>query len=207
METTPNLPKIPLTYQDATADGFLTGRAQVLDMLIAWHGRKCPGSCWLCEVDERTGASRLDMGQALQDVLEETIAKDRARPDLYMAQAIVNLLNSALELDRPAVGALIANRVPCNLALAEHPVIECGAAHGGYTVGLLGFLNGLCRASMKKAVYGPIEAVFEDAPKGELVMLERFVVADRFLDETNPPPDETKAVNPETAGAEEGTTE
>lgn len=55
----------------------------------------------------------------------------------------IALLNEAVALDRPAMAALLANRVPCNEALADHPSIQVQAQHGGYHVGLLGIINGL----------------------------------------------------------------
>lgn len=55
----------------------------------------------------------------------------------------VAYLNELIELDRPAMAALIANRVPCNRALANHPTVQVGQRHGGFSVGMLGVLNGL----------------------------------------------------------------
>lgn len=55
----------------------------------------------------------------------------------------IEYLNKLLELDRPAIAALLANRVPCNEALANHPSVQVNAQHGGYNVGMFGILNGL----------------------------------------------------------------
>lgn len=82
--------------------------------------------------------------------------------DLVLARRICDYLNDLAEHDRPAIAALIANRVPCNRKLAEHPTCECGKQHGGFNVGWLGILNGLCRGEVP--CYGPIEAVFGDPP-------------------------------------------
>jgi hypothetical protein len=72
----------------------------------------------------------------------------------------VDFLNELLALDRPVIAALIANRVPCNKALADHPTVQAGAQHGGYHVGMLGILNGLF--GTYEDGYGPITAEFGD---------------------------------------------
>jgi hypothetical protein len=77
-------------------------------------------------------------------------------------EKIADLLNEALALDRPAVAALIANRVPCNEALADHPTIQVGVQHGGFHVGLLGLLNGLGEP-VPEGGERLITAVFEDS--------------------------------------------
>jgi hypothetical protein len=57
----------------------------------------------------------------------------------------VDLLNQLCALDRDAMQALVAARVPCNQALGDHPTVQVGARpdDGSYTLGLLGVLNGL----------------------------------------------------------------
>jgi hypothetical protein len=59
--------------------------------------------------------------------------------------AAVRVMNRAFEADRGAVHALMCNRVPCNQALADDPTVVCddSSVGGGFTVGMLGFLNGL----------------------------------------------------------------
>lgn len=64
--------------------------------------------------------------------------------DAKLVRHIVELLQEAIELDRNAVSALVAARVPCNEALANHPTIQVGDSAGCFSVGLLGILNGLC---------------------------------------------------------------
>lgn len=99
--------------------------------------------------------------------------------NLEIAQSIVDRLNSALELDRNAIACLIANRVPCNQALAEHPTVQVGAQHGGFNVGMLGILNGLCGVydDGPKKGWGAIAAEFEDDPDGK----DRFRTLSRFI--------------------------
>ena len=87
---------------------------------------------------------------------------------------MVAFLNELLERDRPAIAALIANRVPCNKRLAEHPSVQVGAQHGGYNVGLLGLLNGLC--GVRENGYGLIAAIFEGDSPTEYRDLVRFEV-------------------------------
>ena len=55
----------------------------------------------------------------------------------------VKLLNEMLAADVGATAALIANRVPCNKALADHPTIQVHRQHDVTFVGLLGVINGL----------------------------------------------------------------
>lgn len=85
----------------------------------------------------------------------------RHDPDLELAGMIVEYLNQLLLADRPAIAALIANRVPCNVNLAHHPTVQAGIQHGGYNVGMLGILNGLC--GIHESGNGPICAVFDNA--------------------------------------------
>lgn len=66
--------------------------------------------------------------------------------DDRMADRVVELMNEMLAIDPAATRALLINRVPCNAALADHPTIQCGAMEGGYTVGMMGVLSGLCGA-------------------------------------------------------------
>lgn len=78
-------------------------------------------------------------------------------------------LNELIEIDKPAIAALIANRVPCNEQLANHPTVQVVCQNDGYWVGFLGILNGLFGASDKNQ-WGPIAFVFEG---GDLLRVER----------------------------------
>jgi hypothetical protein len=90
-------------------------------------------------------------------------------------EKVTDLLNEALVLDRPAVAALIANRVPCNEALADHPTIQVGVQHGGFHVGLLGLLNGLGEP-VPDGGERLITAIFEDSDDPDGRYLDRFEV-------------------------------
>ncbi len=95
--------------------------------------------------------------------------------DYVMANRIVTLLNELIELDKPAVAALIANRVPCSESMALHPTVQVATQHGGFHVGWLGVLNGLCGHD----VTGPIVAVFQENPENTGGNdLEKFVIWD-----------------------------
>lgn len=64
------------------------------------------------------------------------------------AHAVAEMLNSAFQSDSNAVHSLICNRVPCNLALADHPEIVVEDApvlgvDGLFSVGTLGVVNGI----------------------------------------------------------------
>lgn len=79
--------------------------------------------------------------------------------DSEMAQKICDFLNSLLKYDRPAIAAMIANRIPCSKELADHPTVQVVGQHGGFHVGLLGLINGMC--GIHPDGNGPIRAVFD----------------------------------------------
>lgn len=97
----------------------------------------------------------------------------RREPNSALAEQICIFLNELLEIDRPAIASLIANRVPCNKTLADHPTVQVSAQHGGFHVGMLGLLNGLCGTRLNG--YGFINAIF-DGDASELKDLVRFEV-------------------------------
>jgi hypothetical protein len=73
---------------------------------------------------------------------------------------VIDYLNDLIQIDKPAVAALVANRVPCNEAMAQHPTVQVAAQNDGFHVGLLGILNGMF--GVDEAGWGPIMFVFED---------------------------------------------
>jgi len=78
----------------------------------------------------------------------------------------IDFLNQLFEIDPNALAALIANRVPCNQGMADHPAVQVGKQNGGYHVGMLGILNGLFGTDERG--YGAIMAVF-DSDSGDLL--------------------------------------
>lgn len=60
---------------------------------------------------------------------------------------VMETLNSAFTSDPNAIHSLVVNRVPCNIALANHPTIQVGGSPvlppGCFQVGMLGVLNGV----------------------------------------------------------------
>ena len=98
--------------------------------------------------------------------------------DLDLAEKIVDYLNELTGMDRPAMGALISNRVPCNEELANHPTCQVGMQNGGWHVGLLGLLNGLCGMydDGRKKGCGAIAAKFTSPRPGEWCDLLGFEV-------------------------------
>lgn len=60
---------------------------------------------------------------------------------------VLNCLNSAYAADPQAVHALMANRVPVNQALADHPLIEVQQTKvvPGFNLGMIGVINGIMR--------------------------------------------------------------
>ena len=87
-----------------------------------------------------------------------------------LAHRICDFLNVLLEVDRNAIACLIANRVPCNQALADHPTVQVGPQHGGYYVGMLGILNGLC--GVKPDGAGFLVAIFDGEGNRDLLRFE-----------------------------------
>jgi len=94
--------------------------------------------------------------------------------DIVSITKVIDYLNELLELDRPAVAALIANRIPCNREMADHPSVQVSSQHGGYHVGMLGILNGIF--GIDEEGFGGIVAVFEEPfIEGEYNYLKKFV--------------------------------
>jgi len=85
---------------------------------------------------------------------------------------VIAFLNELLEIDRPAIAALIANRVPCNERMLEHPTVQVQPQHGGYHVGMLGILNGLFGTfeEGRLAAWGPIMTIWDN---GTLIGFKR----------------------------------
>lgn len=73
---------------------------------------------------------------------------------------MIDYLNELLHLDPSTIGALVANRVPCNQYLAEHESVQVVSQNRGWHVGLLGILNGMW--GTYNGVDGPIAVVFQD---------------------------------------------
>lgn len=44
----------------------------------------------------------------------------------------IDFLSELIKVDAPAIAALIANCVPCNEQMADHPTVQCGEQHGGF---------------------------------------------------------------------------
>lgn len=86
--------------------------------------------------------------------------------DQLVAERVLKIMNEAIALDKAAISALIFNRVPCNEALANHPTIAVGSRWGGYTIGLMGILNGLCGTQKIAAQFGVDEV---DTITGDLL--------------------------------------
>lgn len=87
----------------------------------------------------------------------------------------IDFLNSLISLDKAAVAALIANRVPCNEQLANHPTVRVTAQHGGYHVGLLGILNGLFGDESSAEEHERAPIAFVMSPDGNLIKVMRNI--------------------------------
>lgn len=72
-------------------------------------------------------------------------------------QAIVDLLNEAIRLDKAAIPVLMFHRVAVNAGITNHPTIVCAPRGNSSTLCPLGLLNGI--ASLDGDI---IEAIFEN---------------------------------------------
>ncbi len=65
---------------------------------------------------------------------------------------ILTYLNDAFKADPNAIHVLFANRVPCNMTLADHPLVQVAENRAlmgvgdNFTVGSLGVINGMLTA-------------------------------------------------------------
>jgi len=98
-------------------------------------------------------------------MIKETISIDDA----------INLLNEMISLDKPAVAALLANRIPCNELVASHESIQVHKQHGGYWVGLIGVINGIF--GFDEDGWGPIAYSFDS--NGDLIRFLRTTKHDK----------------------------
>lgn len=86
----------------------------------------------------------------------------------------INLLNELLELDAGAIGALVANRVPCNEGIADHYSVQVEQRNCGFNVGLLGIINGLF--GIDDDGWGAITCEFDC---GNLLKFRRVTASDK----------------------------
>lgn len=94
--------------------------------------------------------------------------------DLKLAQKIINYLNELVALDKPCIAAMVSNRIPCNEKLAEHPSCQVGYRNGGFSVGLLGIINGMCGTydDGPRKGWGAIAANFNTGESTDLIGFE-----------------------------------
>ena len=103
--------------------------------------------------------------------------------DLELAKKIVDYLNELLKIDRPVIAAFITNRIPCSKKLANHPTVQAAAQHGGFYVGFLGLLNGLC--GIHENGVGPICFMFKPEDGNNMMMLDRFLLTSELEDKND----------------------
>lgn len=88
---------------------------------------------------------------------------------------VVQMLNEAMKTDPEAMTRLVESRVSCTLPLADHPTIQVRSDDKGYSVGMLGVLNGIFGVDSTGS--GAIAAEFDES--GEL---KGFLVRERSSD-------------------------
>ncbi|MGP1664311.1 MAG: hypothetical protein ACTS5I_00045, partial [Rhodanobacter sp.] len=72
----------------------------------------------------------------------------------------IAFLNELIAIDPDAIAHLCVKRVPCNEALSDHPTVQVAPEQHGYSVGVLGIINGLF--GVDGIGWGPIMQVIED---------------------------------------------
>jgi hypothetical protein len=63
---------------------------------------------------------------------------------------IVNTLNDLLDADPEAIRALVDYRAPCSVVLAHHPTVQARREEKGYSISVIGLLNGLITRPMNE---------------------------------------------------------
>lgn len=107
----------------------------------------------------------------------ERRARSAAPPEQLPIDAMVSVLNEAVNLDREATCNLIKARVQCNKGIAEHPTIQVGETTiGTWELGLLGVLNAIAE---RLEPGNKICAVIDDC-SGRLLRFERLGPCRRF---------------------------
>lgn len=88
---------------------------------------------------------------------------DHAHLDASAVDRAIEVLNRIHAADPTVLPALIAHRVPCNIAVGDDPTVQVGKIDGTDQdeVGLLGIINGLFGVQGPKAV-GFIAANYDD---------------------------------------------
>jgi hypothetical protein len=97
----------------------------------------------------------------------------------------VKILNEAVELDEPAIRALINYRVPVNKLLAEHATIQVGTYHPesketGACVGLLGIINGIFGTDEEQWGFIAVEADGVDE-NSKITKIKKFIDRRAYL--------------------------
>jgi hypothetical protein len=115
-------------------------------------------------------AGRCEYFQGFKKKVEDNVtelfaksAKIKMRDDA-LADEIIARLNELIKNDdvRSIIQRLINNRLECVTALDEHPTVQAvGIEGGGFSVGLLGILNGIVGYDEKNEG-GYIIAIFND---------------------------------------------
>ena len=80
-------------------------------------------------------------------------------------QIIIDKLNQILLKDSIAISALIEHRIPCSDLLGKDETVQCNFDKdiNGFTVGMLGIINGL--VGVKDDGWGFIQAEYDDNDK------------------------------------------
>ena len=91
--------------------------------------------------------------------------------DLALARKFVVLLNGMLKQDHQAIQCLVDNRIPCNAKLANHDTVQTLMTDNGFSVGVLGVLNGMC--GVTEDGLGHIMATYTD---DSIPVLTGFVI-------------------------------
>lgn len=83
---------------------------------------------------------------------------------------VIAFFNELIALDTSALTPLFLLRSECNEALADHPTVQVAEHADGYSVGLMGIINGMF--GVTRGGFGPIAYVVRDGYLEKLVRRE-----------------------------------
>ena len=71
------------------------------------------------------------------------ITAAKSTPAESITDAAIDVLNRAFAADPAAIHSLLCVRIPCNRAMADDPTVVVEQGHVGYTLDVMGLINGL----------------------------------------------------------------
>lgn len=91
---------------------------------------------------ESKPAATIGNSTDISRLLSDTAIRDM-QPDESVTAAAIDVLNRAFAADPAAIHSMLCVRIPCNRALADDPTVVVEPGHVGYTLDVMGLINGL----------------------------------------------------------------